>query len=259
MHMRWLVFFLIILNALVFVWFNYQQKYSYSPSDDELTQPFDFSAVKQLELLAELSDEERYQRDLRRVASTTEEAEPLEQVPVDEKPGGDTVTLMQTCMIIGSFPEVISARQVRIALEENAVPSKIVQIAKKLPPVSWVYIPPQASRKDALMVLKSLQDKKIDSFLMNEPGEYQYAISLGFYGNADSARSIQRERQAQGYDAQLTMRVRERKAYWVGVENPQLLAEEKTQKVIENIVNQNKSIKKQEISCTELALVSAIN
>lgn len=262
MQMRWLVFFLIVLNGLVYVWFSYQQKYNYQPGVDENISQFEFASADKLTLLTELSSAELQQRDLRLLVSKVPDAPQtfaIEQ-PVDDGQDTETEALaLPSCIIVGSYPEVISARQARIELAEAKVPARVVQIAKQLPAVSWVYIPPQASRKDALIILKSLQDKKIDSFLMSEPGEYQYAISLGFFGNADSARSIERERRAQGYDAQLAMRIRERKAYWLGIEDRQLLTQQSTLDAIENLLDEKRSIKKQEISCDELALIETIN
>lgn len=262
MQMRWLVFFLIVLNGLVFVWFNFQQKYSQQADNAERVMAFDFTSVDHLTMLAEMDAAELKKRDLRTISSKDDAVAPAEEqlLAAEDAPlePAEPISL-PNCLLVGSYPEVISARQARIELADHNIPAKVVQIAKKLPAVSWVYIPPQASRKDALIILKSLQDKKIDSFLMNEPGEYQYAISLGFFGNAESASAVQRERKAQGYDAQLAMRIRERKAYWVAIEDREVLSKQSTENAVAALLNEKRSIKKQEISCSELALIPAIN
>lgn len=259
-QMRWLVFFLIVLNGLVFAWFSYQQQYNSTANEAVQVEQFDFSSVHSLALLSEIDAKELERRDLRLVAKSTAAKELVETEVESKQDNAPAVAATESqCVVMGSFPEIISARQGRIELEAQGIETKVVQIAKQLPAVSWVYIPPQPSRKDALIILKSLQDKKIDSFLMSEPGEYQYAISLGFFGNEDSALSIQKERKAQGYDAHITKRVRERKAYWIGVEDPSLLTDNAHGKIIEDWLDSKRNIKKQEIVCAELALMPTIN
>ena len=212
--MRWFVFFLLILNGLIFVWFNFQQQYNTKDVDSaNVQEQFDFSSVNSLQLLEELDSKILQKRDIRR------EVKPVAVTSVNlssqsdegNQPDNASITSAPAiigCQIIGSYPEIISARQSRMDLADRGVESRIVQFAKKLTAVNWVYIPPLKDRKEALAVLKSLQERGVDSFLMSEEGEYQYAISLGFFSNAESAQKIVKERRAQGYNAQLTMRVR---------------------------------------------------
>lgn len=259
--MRWLVFFLLILNGLVFVWFNFQRQYNNNDAaatTDAVA--FNFAAAPSLQLLEELPSGELQSRDTRRPVKPMT-VPVVNAAAIDSADNGEVVAaepVRYTCQIIGSYPEIISARQVRLMLADSNIESRVVQIARQLPAVSWVYIPPLADRKEALAVLKSLQDKKIDSFLMSEEGEYQHAISLGFFSNPESAKNIVSERRAQGYNAQLTMRVRERKAYWVALEKPESVMRA-SDAVLASVLSDRRDVKKQEISCAEVALLETIN
>ena len=58
------------------------------------------------------------------------------------------------------------------------------------------------SRREALDILRELQAKKIDSFLITE-GELVNGISLGFYTKEELAQAIQKQRRDQGYEAKI--------------------------------------------------------
>lgn len=237
--MRWLVYFLLVLNIVVFSWFQFQQRYQKPALAEQQVQAFDFSTVPQLEMI-KYEDEKDQQENFDHGLVTAFET--LDEVAKDR------------CWIVGHYPEVISAREVRIELEEAGVYSHIVEKEIDLPAVSWVYIPPFKSREDAMPVLRKLQLNGIDSFLMTEEGEYQYAISLGFFGNKSSAEKIKAERVAQGYDARLTERVRKRAAYWLAIYDIQHSDSEIMHQKLNKAIKNRKSIKKLEISCKELAL-----
>ncbi|HQT27358.1 MAG TPA: hypothetical protein PLK99_12325, partial [Burkholderiales bacterium] len=53
----------------------------------------------------------------------------------------------------------------------------------------WTYIPPGKSKEAALMEIKMLDARGIkDHFLIQESGKWQYAISLGIFKTAESAK-----------------------------------------------------------------------
>lgn len=236
--MRWIIYFLLILNGVVLSWFQFHNYY-YPQTDEGYTQvkAFNFSSVPSLELI----DSKDFLVDESHLSAA-------EKLPSSSE---------DSCWIVGSFPEVISAREVRIELEDQGVYSHIIEKEMELPIVSWVYIPAFDSREEAMPVLRSLQVKGIDSFLMTDEDEYQFAISLGFFGNKDSAEKIRAERRAEGYDAQIVERVRKRLAYWLSVYDIQHSASEIMHKKLDKVLQQQKNLKKSEISCKELALFKA--
>ncbi len=53
----------------------------------------------------------------------------------------------------------------------------------------WTYIPPKKTRQEALDAVRALKEAGItDLFLIQEPGKWQYAISLGMFGTESSAK-----------------------------------------------------------------------
>lgn len=267
--MRWLVFFLVVLNGLTFAWFSFQQQQqAHEQLRADQAAQFDFEAVPSLTLLSEMPQNERERRDMRKVIEPMQPAQLTVGEPqTDEKPADAQIAdemadgqekqtgAENICAVIGSFPEVVSARQAKLTLDERGMPAKIVVRVKTLPAISWVYIPPSAGRKEALALLKDLQSSGVDSFLVSE-GEYANAISLGFFSNRDSAEGIVRERREQGYNAQLTMRERERRSYWVAVTS---LTSRLNDNLLASLSVDGNTVKKQEISCAEVALLEVIH
>ena len=106
------------------------------------------------------------------------------------------------CHMIGPFREKISARQIKDRLQ--ALDINVITYQLKIPekPDYWVHLGPMRSRKEALDLLRELQNKKIDSFLITE-GELVNGVSLGFFTKEDLAQAIQKQRREQGYDAKI--------------------------------------------------------
>ncbi len=235
--MRWLIFFLLVLNVLVFAWFTFQDdQKNQLLAKAEQTQ-FDFSKTSPLVLLGEVPKTELVARDKRLALP-----EPEEVVESD-------------CALVGPFPELVSAKQALYRLEQSGLKVKVASIDKALPPVHWVYIKPQKTRKHALAILKDLQSKKVDSFLMAD-GEYTNAISLGVFSNIESAKDIIVEREKQGYMVELAVRERNKTAYWL------VLDQENTQgwqdHFLDKLKTENSDVKKQEKSCPDVALLNVI-
>lgn len=108
----------------------------------------------------------------------------------------------QVCHMIGPFKEKISAHQVRDRLKAIDIDVVTYQLKISEKPDFWVHLGPMRSRREALDVLRELQGKKIDSFLITE-GELVNGISLGFFTKEELAQAVQRQRREQGYDAKV--------------------------------------------------------
>lgn len=106
------------------------------------------------------------------------------------------------CHMIGPFKEKISARQIKDRLKALDVEVKTYQLQVPEKPDYWVHLGPMRSRKEALDVLRELQGKKIDSFLITE-GDLINGISLGFFTREELAQAVQRQRREQGYEAKI--------------------------------------------------------
>jgi cell division septation protein DedD len=121
------------------------------------------------------------------------------------------------CHMIGPFKEKISARQVKDRLKALDVEVRTYQLQIPEKPDYWVHLGPLRSRKEALDVLRELQSKKIDSFLITE-GELLNGISLGFFTREDLAQAVQKQRREQGYEAKIRQVPRFSQQLWAVVE-----------------------------------------
>jgi hypothetical protein len=117
------------------------------------------------------------------------------------------------CHMIGPFKEKISARQVKDRLKALDIDVATYQLQIPEKPDYWVHLGPMRSRKEALDVLRELQSKKIDSFLITE-GELVNGISLGFFTKEDLAQAVQKQRKEQGYDAKIRLVPRFSQQLW---------------------------------------------
>lgn len=106
------------------------------------------------------------------------------------------------CHMIGPLKELVSARQVKERLRALDISVQIYGIKVPGKPDYWVHLGPMRSRKEALDLLRELQNKKIDSFLITE-GELANGISLGFFTREELARAALKQRRDLGYDAKL--------------------------------------------------------
>lgn len=174
--LKWCVLGLLALNAIYFVW---QHNFEASPA-----------------LAA----------DLVRVPAV--EGERL--VLLQEKAGGGTSAaaaasaqpVIAICHMIGPFKEKISAHQVQDRLRALDITVGTYQVNIPDKPDYWVYLGPMRSRREALDVLRELQSKKIDSFLIAD-GDLVNGISLGFFTKKELAQAVLKQRREQGYDARL--------------------------------------------------------
>lgn len=106
------------------------------------------------------------------------------------------------CHMVGPFKEKISAHQVQDRLKALDIPVHTFQVNIPDKPDYWVHLGPMRSRKEALDILRELQAKKIDSFLITE-GELLNGISLGFFTREELAQVVLKQRREQGYDAKI--------------------------------------------------------
>lgn len=171
--LRWLVIGLLLCNGLFFWW--------HRQAPIVVPEPKEEVAGARLVLLSEHDGKGASSASADRVT-------PAPSVPV--------------CHMIGPFKEKISARQVKDRL--RALDIEVVTYQLQIPekPDYWVHLGPMRSRKEALDVLRELQSKKIDSFLITE-GELVNGVSLGFFTREELARAVQKQRLEQGYDAKI--------------------------------------------------------
>jgi hypothetical protein len=178
---RWLVLGLLLCNAIYFLW----QSNAGSPSSASAQAPVAAGDGARLILLSEAS----------KLGAPVGLASPRAEAESTAPP-------KPICHMIGPFKEKISAYQVRDRLKALDIDLHTYQVDIPGRPDYWVHLGPMRSRKEALDMLRELQAKKIDSFLITE-GELINGISLGFYTKEELAQAVLKQRREQGYSAKI--------------------------------------------------------
>ncbi len=233
--MRVLVFFLVIINAVAFAWFTFQQQVASSESEDLAFSAKALSAAKDLQLLSEIDADELEARDARILA---QKALPPPM-----------------CALLGVFAESAEAAVFAERLLKHGMPSQQVYMNHTLAPVHWVYIAPAKTRAAAVETLRQLQAERVDSFMVTE-GEYMNAISLGYFSKIESAQMIMEQQKAKGYNANAILKAREEEAIWLALDEqatPKFSAD-----LLQNFQLENNALKKQEKVCEELASLKVV-
>ncbi|WP_439859914.1 SPOR domain-containing protein [Pseudomonas sp. MBLB4136] len=186
--MRWIFLLLLVLNLFYYVWHQQQA-------------PMRAKEVAPLALLRS------GQGDIRLLS---ESAVPLPR----EQPRAaleDTV-----CLFLGSFEQRAAAQALEQRLISLDIRSSVQAIDATAGVDYWVYLPPLASRQASLRLLKELQARKIDSYIIAE-GELANGISLGIFPRSDSAQSVVERLRGAGYEPLLKELSRAERSYWVRV------------------------------------------
>ena len=196
--MRWVLIILLMCNGIYFLWQNYLVQ-----NDNVEPAPINGSfgeASESLSLLSEIASDSDglgiEEADLSEVALVSSSKANTQQA---KESGLQPQESPDLCLLIGPFKEEVSAKQMvgRLASLDIVVELRPIELQGK--PDYWVHLPPQVTRKDAIKLLRELQVKKIDSFLITE-GELENGISLGFFTEKARAEAVFEQRLKQGYE-----------------------------------------------------------
>ncbi len=271
--MRWIFFSLIFFNFVYFSWKHLPKERAYTAGEVGSAESI---AGKQLVLLKEMLPAEGStvpppSIDVSRRFVAFEAGSQLEmgsQSAIDEvlpsqvekegvKEGSESSptslrmpVIERVCAHIGPFASEAEAVELLVGLEgwllRSAVSSKRMVVAKD----NWVLIPPLASRKDALKMLKKLQQSKIDSYLVAD-GKYRNAISLGLFKKASSAQRIMGSMVSAGYQVEIQVLDRLEDRYWLTVLGE---AESgKAEQMLMQLIDDREKIKTSESFCEMFA------
>ncbi len=212
--LRWFVLGLLLCNAVYFIWqHNLETTTAAINSQVAQTAPLD---GERLVLLRE--------------AKASAENSALSSIRATA-PAESTIAV---CHMIGPFKEKISAHQVQDRLRSLDITVNTYQVNIPDKPDYWVYLGPMHTHKEALDVLRELQSKKIDSFLIAD-GDLINGISLGFFTKTELAQAVLKQRREQGYDAKLREVPRFTQELW------EVFAEEQYAKFSDELWQQIKS------------------
>jgi hypothetical protein len=122
------------------------------------------------------------------------------------------------CEMLGPLPGAETARRLRDRLMAEGADAGAYRLAVATRTDYWVHVGPLPTRREALELLRELQQRQIDSFIIAD-GELANSISLGYFTREASAARAMAERRAQGYDAKVRGIPRYADQFWVVVEN----------------------------------------
>jgi hypothetical protein len=118
------------------------------------------------------------------------------------------------CKIVGPVLDVSIARQIMRRLRGKNISTDVIEKEDVVSRDYWVLIPPRASEKQALRLLKQLQLSNIDSYIVTQ-GDYANAISLGLFTVKASAYKIKKEMLEAGFDVSVQEILRSQKRFWL--------------------------------------------
>ena len=227
--MRWLFLLLLVLNGMLFVWYNRQlpavrTSVQLSGAQQAILPP------KGLKLLAE-----------------------VEAPLVNNERGGvagGNATAASSCLLLGGFESAERARQLEQRLLSLDIAAQVVPIDASLGEDHWVYIPPLASSQASLRQLRELQARKIDAYLITE-GELANGILLGVFPEASAASGVVGKLRAAGYAPQMRELPRIYQEYWVRIARKSQRLIDKD--LLERLTGDFSDLKHQVIACSGVA------
>ncbi|GLS27227.1 hypothetical protein [Marinibactrum halimedae] len=190
--MRFVLYFLLVVNVLVFLvgWVS-----NSAPASESLDSIVDFASGSPLKLIEEVD------RNLLREKS---EATALAQAK-------------GLCAMAGPFKLLTKADVLVERLLALDVKSDIREVDVPVDHAYWVYLEPEVSRVNALKKLKELQEQNIDSYVIPK-NELENGISLGMFNNQDLALARKKEIMKLGYQPKIKNVPRSTTQNWVVVE-----------------------------------------
>ena len=126
------------------------------------------------------------------------------------------------CVVVEGFENATKARLwLKAANAQSELEGEVQQRTVIRKPLHWVLVPPLDTRKEGLELLRSLQRRGLDSYLITQ-GEKANAVSLGLFESLRAAKAVLRQRREQGLEVVLTEYPRTREIDFVVLENANL-------------------------------------
>jgi hypothetical protein len=194
--MRWVLLFLVAVNAGYFSWQMLQGGLPGAEKSD-VDAAVD-SAVDQprLRLLAEVPGAaglNEKAREAQRAASTAN---------------------ARMCWLLGPLPEEVTAKQILMRFQGQGIDARLQELEAVTSLEYLVYTGPYPSRSEALSSLRDMQSKQLDSFVITR-GELTDAISLGLFTSRRQVEQAVAELAELGYAAKSRESERVELQHWL--------------------------------------------
>lgn len=186
--MRWVFLSLVCLNLLVMVWFWRDQA---GVNQKSVKDPVQVGET--LVLLSELDSGD------------------LKYKQADTANNSDTST---RCYSVGPLADRIDAKHLKVRAEALGFNSELRGLATGTSIEYWVHIPPQSNRQQSLRLLRELQGRGIDSYVITQ-GDLAEGISLGLFRSSDSANKLSQKMKGLDYEVVIQEVSRGEKELWL--------------------------------------------
>lgn len=122
------------------------------------------------------------------------------------------------CYAAGPYSDELDAKHLlaRAAAQGLTGHVKTLEVESGEPAEYWVHVPPRSSREEALQVLKELQKRKLDSYIITQ-GDLTDGVSLGLFRNKESADLLEKKVAGFGIPVQVLVVNQSRREFWVEV------------------------------------------
>ena len=188
--MRWVFLSLVCLNLLVMVWF-WRDQAGMGEIQNQSNRPE--TQGEGLILLSEVSHKQLSYKTKQTSPQNTEE---------------------QRCYSVGPFKDENDAKFLGIRAEALGFSSEMRSLATGGSIESWVHIPPLANRQQSLQLLRELQGRGIDSYIITQ-GDLAEGISLGLFRSKTSADNLTKKMRDLDYDVIIKEVLRGEKELWL--------------------------------------------
>jgi len=192
--MRWIFFALVFANLLLLGVFWQQQTLAPQQVSGPIGVPDD---SRRLQLVSELE-------------------QPLQALRL---PAGRKSEVRPMCYVAGPYGDELDARHLLARAEALGLDGRInrVEVATEEPSEYWVHVPPRSSRAEAMRILKELQQRKIDSYIITQ-GDLAEGVSLGLFRNKTSAYGLQEKVDGFGIPVNVRVMHKSEQEYWVEID-----------------------------------------
>ena len=133
----------------------------------------------------------------------------------------DLMTGNRQCFSLGPFHELAGAQALRGRLEPVSLAVNQRETRAQLDRGYWVFMPPYDSLLEANRALLSLQALGLEDIAIVYDGDWQYAISMGYFLRLKNARRRMEGLQSRGYTPLMRVHRDDEPRYWLDYEqNP---------------------------------------
>jgi len=127
----------------------------------------------------------------------------------------DAVAPARLCVRIGPLRDAAAGERLRQRVREWLPDARLAEGDAPDRSSYWVHVPPRASDDEARAVVRTLQARGIDSFVIRDEPALRHGVSLGVFRDAESARESRERLQGIGYPVAIHEKPRTRRALFL--------------------------------------------